>query len=480
MFWIHGGGNTTGAADGFYDGSLLAARHQVVVVALNYRLGPFGWFSHPALISESGEAGAASGNFGTLDLIAGLRWVEDNIEYFGGDAGSVTVFGESAGGTNVVSLLLSPAARDLFHRAIVQSGSTRSSSVASAQNYLDAAEPGHAFSAREVVLRLLIHDGSASDRASAREFADGLAGDEIAEYLRSKSSVEIIEAYRDGPEQLSIDLPSVIRDGQLLPTEPALDVMAAAGRYNTVPVILGANRDEAKLWLSQDERHVDTYLRVITRLKDEANYQLVSGAHSEMRRVNAVHAPANALSAVQGPSVFAYRFDWDEEPVFLGADYGVILGAGHGLEIPFVFGHFRFGGPRVERLIFNEANLAGRLFVSEAMMSYWAEFAYGGAPGRGRDGRLAEWQPWAGEGAATGALLVIDTPAGGGIRMSRERLSRDGVIAGIDRAARLAQAQKCEIFLDLFGDTEGWSEEAYFAMGRVGCREHPPAGTGPE
>jgi para-nitrobenzyl esterase len=374
-----------------------------------------------------------------------------------------------------VSLLLSPAARGLFHRAIVQSGSTRSSSVASAQNYIDAAPPGHAFSAREVVLRLLIHDGSASDRASGREFADGLGAEETAEYLRSKSAVEIMEAYRDGPEEVDIDLPRVIRDGQLLPTEPALDVMAAAGRYNAVPVILGANRDEAKLRFSQDERHVDTYLRVIMRLKDEANYQLVSGAHSEMWRVNAVHEPADALSGAQGPSVFAYRFDWDEEPVFLGADLGVILGAGHGLEIPFVFGHFRFGGPRVERLIFNEANLAGRMYVSESMMSYWAEFAYSGAPGRGRDGRLTAWQPWAREGAAAGALLVIDTPAGGGIRMSRERLSRDSVIAGIDRAELLVQAQKCEIFLDLFGDAEDWNEEAYFTMGRVGCREHPPA-----
>ena len=129
MFWIHGGGNSVGHA-GPYHGGTLAEVGDVVVVALNYRLGPFGWFSHPALRDEALVAGDdrrwfgadASGNYGTLDLLQGLAWVRENIAAFGGDPDNVTVFGESAGGTNALSLMVSPLAAGMFHRAIVQSG----------------------------------------------------------------------------------------------------------------------------------------------------------------------------------------------------------------------------------------------------------------------------------------------------------------------------------------------------------------------
>ncbi|MEM1412545.1 MAG: carboxylesterase family protein, partial [Pseudomonadota bacterium] len=110
MVWIHGGGNTIGyGAD--YDGSRLAAKHAVVVVTINYRLGVLGWFNHPAIIGTANDPADASGNFGLLDQIAALRWVQDNIAYFGGNPEQVTVFGESAGGINAFALLASPPAR---------------------------------------------------------------------------------------------------------------------------------------------------------------------------------------------------------------------------------------------------------------------------------------------------------------------------------------------------------------------------------
>ena len=122
MVWIHGGGNTVGHA-GFYDGGHLAERENVVVVMINYRLGPFGWFRHAALRADGTSDLERSGNFGILDQIRALEWVRDNIAGFGGDPGNVTVFGQSGGGGKVSTLLAMPAARGLFHRAIVMSGS---------------------------------------------------------------------------------------------------------------------------------------------------------------------------------------------------------------------------------------------------------------------------------------------------------------------------------------------------------------------
>ena len=118
--WIHGGALASGSgADPIYDGSALA-RRGIVVVSINYRLGMFGWFAHPGLSAESPDH--VSGNYGLLDQIAALEWVKRNIGAFGGNAGNVTIAGESAGALSVMYLMAAPQARGLFHKAIVQSG----------------------------------------------------------------------------------------------------------------------------------------------------------------------------------------------------------------------------------------------------------------------------------------------------------------------------------------------------------------------
>jgi para-nitrobenzyl esterase len=124
MFWIHGGGNTSGLKD-IYNFSTMVNKHNVIVVSINYRLGAFGWFAHPA-IQDNHEGIDKTSNFGTLDIIEALKWVNKNIEHFGGNPENITIFGESAGGHNVLSLLVAPQSKGLFHKAISQSGYTTS------------------------------------------------------------------------------------------------------------------------------------------------------------------------------------------------------------------------------------------------------------------------------------------------------------------------------------------------------------------
>ena len=112
MFWIHGGGNTSGLKD-LYDFQKLVKKHNVIVVRINYRLGPLGWFTHPSIQGLQNDIDKAS-NFGTLDIISALEWVNENITLFGGDSNNITIFGESAGGHNVLSLLVSKKQRDFF------------------------------------------------------------------------------------------------------------------------------------------------------------------------------------------------------------------------------------------------------------------------------------------------------------------------------------------------------------------------------
>jgi para-nitrobenzyl esterase len=378
----------------------------------------------------------------------------------------VTVFGESAGGQNVFSLLASPRAAGLFHRAIVQSGGVDSVSLASAVNYVDDEPPGDPLSAKEVVLRLLIRDGSASDRASARFFAEGLEAPEVAAFLRRKSAEEILSAYRDEPDSVYIDLPRVIRDGVVLPKAPLLDLFGEPGSFQSVPVILGTNRDESKLFMSQDPRWVSQSLGILTRVRDEARYNFVAGMYSDLWKVRGVDRPAAALARSQEAGVYAYRFDWDDEPVRLGTDLGMLLGAAHGLEIPFVFGHFQFGDEATAKLVFDEADESVRRSISDAMMSYWAEFAYAGAPGRGRRGELPEWPAWRG---GVGRFLVFDTPADGGIRMSADTVSTEILLARLGGAPGFDQAEKCELYRDLFEGSADWDGAAYLGLGDEGC-----------
>ncbi|HEY6130462.1 MAG TPA: carboxylesterase family protein, partial [Halioglobus sp.] len=219
MVYIHGGGNMVGYSTEYkYAGTMLAGTHKVIVVSFNYRLGPFGWFSHPAL-NVYGSAEDRSGNFGTLDTIRALQWVRDNIAAFGGDPNNVTVFGESAGGMNTFALLASPLAKGLFHKAIVQSGITPVvTPITEAQNFADDAVPGHQNSAQEVVNRLLVNAGRAATPQEARALQERMPYDELAQFLRTQNAATILAQYDTGFLGLP-DVPNLLGDGVVLPAE---------------------------------------------------------------------------------------------------------------------------------------------------------------------------------------------------------------------------------------------------------------------
>lgn len=441
MVWIHGGGNTIGHA-GTYDGGRLAATRDVIVVTTNYRMGAFGWFRHPAL--AAGDPLDDSGNYGTLDMIRALEWVRDNASAFGGDPDNVTIFGESAGGTNVFSLLVSPAATGLFHRAIIQSGSPSSVAVAEAENYVDAAEPGHARSTREATLALLVADGAA-DRSAAKAQLEAMAPDEVARYLRSKTPAEVLDAYA-GESMLGMYFgPWLIRDGAVLPVDGFPRVLAQAGSYNEVPVLLGTNRDETKLFQFMSPQLVRRWFWLLPRARNAAAYDLQAEYNSSLWKATGADEPAAAMRGIQGPSVFAYRFDWDEEPSFLWTDLSQLLGASHGLEIPFVFGTEGFLAT-----VFNDENRPGREALSAAMMSYWTEFAYSGDPGRGRNGTLPLWSAWDDASADADKFIVFDTQADGGIRMSSDSVTTRTLVARLGSDPRIESSeQRCTLLAQM-------------------------------
>ncbi|MBM4266103.1 MAG: carboxylesterase family protein [Deltaproteobacteria bacterium] len=440
MVWIHGGGNVIGQG-GNYDGGYLAVAQDLVVVTINYRLGPLGWFRHASLRGEGTTPEDASGNFGTLDMILALDWVRDNIAAFGGDPGNVTIFGESAGGRDVLSLVQSPPARGRFHRAISQSGGMRRSTAEDAENFVDDPEPGHKASSSEILLRWLIADGRAADRESAKTALASMSPDEIAKYLRGKSAEEFLETYPHEATEGLIDVPQVFAEGTVLPIGDGLASFASADGHAKVPVMLGTNRDEQKLFLYPNPEHVRQVLWILPRLRDPDRYEALSEHSSALWKATGADEPAAALIRGGAPGVFVYRFDWDEEPTIFGADLGQMIGAAHGFEIPFVLGNFDLG--EEANVVWTEENEPGRKLLSEQMMSYWANFAATGSPGRGRKGDLPEWKH-------APSFLVFDTAAGGGVRMSQDTIGEEEALADAYDDARLGNdEERCAAYRDL-------------------------------
>lgn len=470
MVWIHGGGNTIGSARDF-DPTTLVATQRVVVVTTQYRLGAFGWFTHPSL-REGERVDDASGNYGTLDLVRALAWVQENVEAFGGDPRRVTIFGESAGGRNVFTLLLSRRATGLFTRAIVQSGSVRTTPVAEAENLRDAPVAGDPYSSGEVLLGLLERDGTAADREAAKRHVAATTPAAIATYLRGRSSDEILASYDASGLGGMYHLPQTFRDGHVLPVRDPLEQLAR-GEYNRVPTILGTNRDENKLFLLFDSEHVTRAFGLLPLwLDDERRYELEAEYLSLMWKARGVDEPATAMARAQGASVYAYRFDWDDEADFLWLDLGKLLGAAHGFELPFVFGRLTLGP--LTNVVFDSARHDRDLELAQAMMSYWAQHAYTGNPARGRDGTLLRWHAWS---DPEPGFLVFDSSDDGGLETSRDTVTIRGLLERVAGDERLrGDAERCEIYRSFVRESRTLAPEQYAAIDGGACVPYPLGG----
>jgi para-nitrobenzyl esterase len=408
MYWIFGGGNNSGYA-GDYDASHLAESQRVVVVAVNYRLGSLGWFLHPAIVDQGSKGADASGNWGTLDTVLGLEWVRDNIASFGGDPENVTIFGESAGGGNVMSLVTSPLGEGLFQRAIVQSGGVSTTTVADGVNYVDDEEPGHVHSSREIVNMILVRDGRAADRNEAKALQEEMSDTEIRTLLHAQPAPAFLRLYN--PEgSRNYPAPKKFMDGTVF-VERDPHEQLASGDYHQVPIILGTNRDERRIYM------YGQWADVIRSDPDE--YVRVSRYPSHRVKLRGVDDLARTMAPAQTPPVYAYRFDWDEQATTPdGLDMAIAVGAAHSTEMAFVFGNWDVGFIDPDRL-YDPATNPGRDRLSDAMMSYWANFAYTGRPGRGRDGTLPEWRPW--RTATAERRCSSSTPRGTGGSACRPR-----------------------------------------------------------
>lgn len=499
MVWIHGGGNSVGSASQYAAVRNLAS-HNVVVVSINYRLGLMGWLSHPALrdgqtqskpelemtlldVANPENAQTASyppelmakldqsGNFGTLDTIEALHWVQKNITAFGGDSDNVTVFGESAGGVNVFALLASPLAKNLFHRAIVQSGIPYNATIEDAENYSDDDLPGMKNGARELINRLLIADAKAANRAEAKALQDSMPLSELKSWLYSKTSAELY-AQAETNNNSMIDGPWVFRDGTVLPTPAMLDLFSDPDQYNAVPTIIGSNREEYKSLMVTEPEYVKRLFGVIPAPRDQVVWDQVGQFGGAMWKALGVDEPARQMVSGGHQQVYVYRLDWDDPPTqFMLLNLKQLLGASHALDMPLIFTDYDNEMTFMPFELINEDNITETRPLAEAMAAYWAEFAHSGKPATGRHGNAIEWQAWQSDDKGE-QFIVFDTALDGGIRMTDNSLDRAAVRQWMvdEKDGIGGQQALCNLYINLFYRKTVfkdylWRDEDFTAMG---------------
>ena len=436
MFWIHGGGNTSGLKD-LYDFSKMVKRHDVIVVSINYRLGPFGWFTHPAIQGLQSGLDKTS-NFGTLDIIEALKWVQSNISLFGGDPNNVTIFGESAGGHNVFSLLVSKEAKGLFHKAISQSGYTTTIQTDLAFKQ-DGYSPTSNYASFNIVDKVLQKNAVKINQSS-------LDQKELRKILLDLSAKDFFSHYAKRPSYE--DIPLMTADGVVIPVMGLRKALASKEHLNIVPTIAGSNRDEVKLWLGSAEYFVDLKFSPIGKLlgipkvflKDEDAFEIFNRYRSSAWKLRGVDGPLRSMKEAGNEILFAYRYDWDDHRRFVVGDFKKLIGAAHATEIPLLTGNNKLVGD-YGFLIYPRG--PSKRFTSKNMMKFWANFAREGTPGKSTNS--IKWNAY--NDVDKSNFIILDNRAN--LDMSSDMISFKSLVGDLHKETDVTDLEKCVVLLQM-------------------------------
>ena len=439
MFWIHGGGNTSGLKD-LYDFNKMVKRHNVIVVRINYRLGPFGWFTHPSIQDyQSGKD--KSSNFGTLDIISALEWTKENIELFGGDPNNITIFGESAGGHNVLSLLVSENSRGLFHKAISMSGYTTSINPNDAYKQSQKSSTS-AHTSSEIIKKIFAtknyNDDSYSEE-DVRNILYNLTTDEFFQHYYNRETYE--------------EIPLLTSDGLVIPKIGLRDALYEKDHINSVPTIAGSNRDEVKLWIGTAEYFVNLEFSPVgsvlnipkVKLKDEVAFEAFNYYRSNAWKIRGVDIPLKGLHASGNNNLYAYRYDWDDHRRYVVADFKKLIGAAHATEIPLLAGNSKLvGGYPLSDLIYPPGR--SKLFTSRNMMKFWTNFAKTGKPGKSTNS--VKWESIVNNGDLGNSYIILDSRQN--LKMNSEIKTFKSLAEELYEDNRVNELEKCVILLQMF------------------------------
>jgi para-nitrobenzyl esterase len=283
-------------------------------------------------------------------------------------------------------------------------------------------------SSEEVIKKLMVADGTAADNVSARARLNQMSGEEIGSYLRSRTPEDILGAYQNTGFGM-ISFPFIFEDGAVIPEE-GFDALETGDYASKVPIIIGSNKEETKIFLAFAESLFQG---------DDELYQKVASVTSDLWKLNGVDEMARKLrSHAEQPAVFAYQFLWGAADTsgasVIPGEYGWKFGACHAMDVPFFFGNWDFFS-LLSGAVFIEGNRAGREALSEDMQAYVAQFVRTGDPSP-HGSELTEWQPWSNAAGEPKCILLNADLDRSSLVMSTVELTRAEVTSGIDAEVR--------------------------------------------
>ena len=381
LVYLHGGSNISGSsAKNFRQ---LSASANAVIVSVEYRLGAFGWFNTDAL--KTGNPEEDSGNYAMLDIKQSLKWVQDNIAYFGGNPNNVTLSGFSAGARNALAAVISPVMKGLFHKAIIFSGGMTTYNPEDAEK-----------SAIEKLADILVKRKTYETKTEAIKWINNASKEELKSFLYGLTTDEVACMYTYMGLKMS-NAPQLFEDGYVIPKD-GFDVLAT-GNYNVVPMIFGS--------VSQE---FSTYALGATYIDDKFNTEIYKKGWNMLEMIQAakqygsmyqsyyyVEHNTEKFFASGNQALYAYRFDWGNNKNIVSDFHATFLGSYHGMDVNFLCGIYKNEYENYVSDLYTDDNLPGRKALTGTMQSYIANFLQSGNPnGYG----LATWNTWSPHQAA--------------------------------------------------------------------------------
>ncbi len=374
LVYLHGGSNNSGTAN--TDFSKLAVKTDSVIVTVSFRLGAFGFLSHPAL--QNGTPEENSGNFSLLDIRQALCWVRDEIGSFGGDAGNVTLSGFSAGARDTLMCMISPVMQGLFHKAVILSGGMTVSTPKEGK-----------LSAEKKLAAVLVERGLYAKKSEALRYIQSAPLERVRELFYSLTTKEIAQMYKTFNLRMD-NFPQGFTDGVVLPGEGFSAI--SSGAYNRVPVVLGSDATEFSSFAWKDDSFFSYDTIFDTMIFDTMNL-LGKGIKygSQLQSAYNVEKTAELLSRDAGhEAIYAFRFCWGTNASVTDSFYSQYIGAYHGASRDFLRGVYTNNKEYSPDVISLE-NKKGRQALTTQMRRYIKNFLWEGNP---NDASLTRWNVW--------------------------------------------------------------------------------------
>lgn len=377
LVYLHGGGNCKGTAN--VDFAAMAQATNSVIVSVSYRVGAFGFLSHPAL--QDGTREENSGNFALLDVKKALQWVKSEIASFGGDADNVTLSGFSGGARMVLMSMISPAMKGLFQKAIVLSGGFTTSTPKEGQTKVESK-----------LATVLVNRGLYSDKTEALNVIKSLNNEDLKKLFYDLTPAELAGMYKSFDLEMK-DFPHGFTDGYVLPSQ-GFSVIRS-GQYNRVPIMLGSDATEfatfgwegsVKIGLLDEEDPA-----VLTAGEQ---YMVGTGIHygSMLQSQFYLEQVASSLHEdLYHKEVYAFRMLWGTNASVTDSFYSKFVGAYHGQIRDFLLGNYKQHKKSYSPDAVSAKNEKGRVALTAVMRKYVANFLHTGNP-NGKT--LTEWTPW--------------------------------------------------------------------------------------